>query len=222
VFDLDYLVFDSSNIKAVALRKSLVSLADQIPLAARLPDSTDILDGFLENGLHWLERLEIGIGDPTELHRTYAVQEARLLEGGAGRIYPGILETLQRLRQEGVQLSLGAETSREYLLRVSDLHQLDRQFDSAFCTEEFGLGSSEEMIQELMQHHEVQPSETIVLGTRPAYFESARYLDVRSIACTWGISDQRILPGADYRAQTVSALWQLWQEVDEACGHGRF
>ena len=45
VWDLDYLVFDCSELKVTALRQSLIALADSIPHSVRLPDAIDAEGG---------------------------------------------------------------------------------------------------------------------------------------------------------------------------------
>ena len=47
---------------------------------------------------------------------------------------------------------------RSYLMAVSDRHRLDSLFDLSLCTEEFGVGSADEMFAEIMHYHEVNPS----------------------------------------------------------------
>jgi len=216
LFDLDYLIFDCSALKIRALRQSLISFAEAIPQDIRLPDAMDAEEGYRDYGFRWTQFLEIGLGEErlSELQHAYRIHEDRLLEAGVGEIYPGIYELLEKCRESGLALALGAEASRDYLLEVSDRHRLDRMFRIALCTEEFGVGSTDEMLEEIMHHHEVNPSETVVLGTRPAFFQSAHNLDLVTVGCGWGLHRHDRLIEADFKALTIASLQTALQEAD--------
>lgn len=216
ILDLDYLVFDCAQLKVQALRQGLISLADSIPQDVRLPDVIDAEEGFRDHGFRWTRNLEIGLGEEglAHLQQAYELNESRLVEAGAGGIFPGIEDFLLKCRSLDVAASLGADASRDYLVSVTDRHQLDRLFDITMCTEEFGAGSADEMIGELMQHAQVNPSETLVLGTRPHFFQAAHNLDVLTIGCGWGIRRHEGLADADLQSLTLSQLYPAIEKAD--------
>jgi len=216
VFDLDYVIFDCSALKIRALRQSLISFADAIPQNVRLPDTMDAEEGYRDHGFRWTQFVEIGLTEErlSELQQVYRIQENRLLEAGVGQIYPGLQEVLEVCRQSGLLLALGAESSRDYLLAVSDRHGLGRIFQISLCTEEFGVGSADEMLEEVMHYNEVNPSETVVLGTRPALFQSAHNLDLVTVGCGWGLHQHDRLGEADSQAPTLGRLIAALQEAD--------
>jgi len=217
VFDLDYLVFDCSPVKIQALRQSLIAFAESIPQSVRLPDAIDAEEGYRDHGFRWTQFLEIGLDEErlSELQRVYSIQEERLLDSGAGRVFPGLTELLEQCRRHGLQLAIGADASRDYLMAVSDRHRLHDLFSLALCTEEFGVGSTDEMLAEIIHHHEVNPSETVVLATRAAMFQAAHRLDVVTIGCGWGIHRHDGLAEADFRSLTLSALEPALEEADD-------
>ncbi len=217
ILDLDYLTFDCSLLKIRALRQSLISFADAIPQSVRLPDAVDVEGGFLLHGFRWTQFLEIGLDEEqiADLQRAYGIHENRLIEAGVGQLFPGVADFAARCRKEGMTLALGAEASRDYMLAVSDRHRLEDLFEISFCTEEFGVGSSDEMLEEIMHHAEVNPSETLVLGTRPSFFQSAHNLDVLSIGCGWGIRQHDGLEEADLQSVALARLYPTIQKADE-------
>ncbi len=216
VFDLDYVIFDCAALKVKALRESLISFADDIPQDVRLPDAVDAWEGFREYGRRWPQHLELGIGEPQleELNAAYQVYETRLVEKGAGRIYPGVPGMLDACRQIGLVSALGAEANRDYLLAVSDRHELETFFESAYCTEEFGSGGAEEMIEEIMSRAQVLPSETLVLGNRHDLFAAARNLDVITIGCEWGLQAPEVPGSADLRLLSPTAALAAIEAAD--------
>ncbi len=217
VFDLDYLVFDCSLLKVRALRQSLISFADAIPQSVRLPDPVDVEGGFRSHGFRWTQFLEIGLDEEqlADLQRAYGIHQGRLIEAGVGQPFPGVSDFAARCRREGMTLALGADASRDYMLAVSDRHRLDDLFQISLCIEEFGVGSADEMLDEIMHYAEVNPSETLVLGTRPSFFQSAHNLDILSIGCGWGIRQHDGLEEADLQTLALSQLYPTVQKADE-------
>lgn len=217
IFDLDYLIFDCSKLKVNALRHSLISFADAIPQSVRLPDLADAEEGYRAHGFRWTQFLEIGLGEErlAELQQAYRIHEDRLLEAGVGQVFEGMKEFLGAIRGSDVEVALGAEASRDYLLGVYDRHRLDLLFDFAMCTEEFGVGRADEMIAEIMHQAAVNPSETLVLGTRPSLFESAHNLDVLSIGCGWGILQHDGLAEADLQSHSLAQAVPAIRKADE-------
>jgi len=225
ILDLDYLIFDCAALKVKALRESLISFADAIPHDVRLPDAVDIEEGFCEHGCRWIQALQIGLddGNLTQLQACYRLHEKHLAEAGAGRTYPGWHEILESCHRSGIAAAIGAEASRDYLLAVSDRHSLDGYFKMAYCTEEFGAGSASEMIDEIMEKAEVNPSETLVLGTRPAFFRAARDLGALTVGCGWGLERQEALKESDLQALTLAQVYSAILNADElnaSCYHG--
>jgi phosphoglycolate phosphatase-like HAD superfamily hydrolase len=216
IFDLDYVAFDCASLKVQALRQSLISLADSIPPNIRLPDSVDAEEGFLNHGSRWSRYLDIGLGDEDlgTLQQAFDLNEIRLAEAGAGRLFPGIEPFIANCREADIGVALGADASREYLVSVSDRHQLDGLFQIALCSEEFGAGSADEMFDEIIRHMQVHSSETLVLGTRPQYFEAARDLDLLTIGCGWGLHQHQGLSKADLQSLTLSQLFPIIQKAD--------
>jgi phosphoglycolate phosphatase-like HAD superfamily hydrolase len=217
VFDLDYLLFDSSLLKSNALRQSLVSFADTIPHSVRLPDAVDIEDAYRLHGSRWLQGLELGLDESQveDLAAAYRIHEKRLLEAGVGRVYPGVTELLSACRAAGLRLAVGADSNREYLMSVGDRHGMGDMFDVMLCTEEYGSGMAQEMLEDVMLQAEVHPSETVVLGTRPETFEAARSIDVVPVGCGWGLRRHDELEPAGLRALALRDLPVVLKEIDE-------
>jgi phosphoglycolate phosphatase-like HAD superfamily hydrolase len=217
VFDLDYLIYDCAHMKLQALRQSLISFADAIPQSIRLPDAADIEEDYRAHGFRWSRFLEIGLDEEqsADLRQAYQIHERRLVESGPGRLYPGISDFVAHCRLLGITPAVGADASREYLLAVSDRHALGGLFEILLCAEEFGVGGIEEMLEELMHLAEVNPSETLVLGTRPAFFHAAHNLDILTIGCGWGVRRKDGLQEADLQALSLPQLPPAVEKADE-------
>ena len=217
IFDLDYVVFDCATLKVRLLRRSLIPFAELIPQHVSLPDELDIEESYRESGSHWIRSLQLGLDDAQlkALERQYFLLEASQVEAGGGQIFPGISHLLEAYHRDGVTLALGAESTRDYLMSVSDRHNMDQVFEIAFCTEEYGMGGVDEMLNEIMSHGGANPSETLVLGTRPSYFEAGHNLDILCIGCGWGLQKREALANADFQLHSIDHLQPLIRHADE-------
>jgi phosphoglycolate phosphatase-like HAD superfamily hydrolase len=209
VMDLDYLVFDCAILKAQALRRSLIQFADAIPQSVHLPDAMDVEEGFRDHGSHWLRSLELGLNEEqqAELQKAYDSNEQQLMGAGIARVFPELRQELSLCLSENLSLALGADASRDYLLSVSDGHDLHDFFDLALCTQEFGSGSAAEMLDEIMLQAGVNPSEMLMLGTRSPMFEAARTLGMKTIGCGWGLHKRDGLAKADLQVLSPTELF---------------
>ncbi len=216
ILDLDYLVFDCAALKVKSLRESLIPFAESIPHDVRLPDVVDAEEGFRAHGRRWTENLQLGLDEDSiaRFQSGYRTHEEKLIAAGVGRIYPGLPELLSHCRRNGASAAIGAEATRDYLMAVSDRHDLDNIFEMVYCTEEFGRGDAEEMFDEIMDRAEVHRSETLLLGTRTEFFVSARNLDIVSIGCGWGLHDLTQLQEADLQSPSLSHAFPAIVEAD--------
>ncbi len=216
ILDLDYLVFDCANLKAHALKQCIAASDVAISLNVPLPDSVAVEEGFRDHGFRWTRHLEIGLDEEElkSLEQAYGIHEIRMINSGFGGIYAGIEEFIVECRQANLAVALGADARRDYMLAIVDRHELDSLFQFALCTEEFGAGEATEMLEEIMHQAEVNPSETLVLGTRQHFFGSANSVDAATIGCGWGISNHDSLANADMQSLTMNQLFPAIQKAD--------
>ena len=218
ILDLDYLVFDCALLKAQALRQSLVAVPDDAVAGLQAPEGVNAEEGFRNHGFSWVRNLEIGLSEEgsSQLHQAYLILEKRLIDSGMGQIHSGIEEFILNCRQSNLAVALGADATREYMFAVIDRYQLDALFQFAQCVEEFGTGSTVEMLGEVMHQAEVHPSETLALGTRPHFFQAAHHLDMLTVGCGWGLSTHEGLAHSDFQSLTLKQLFPVIEKADAA------
>ena len=216
ILDLDYLVFECSHLKAHALKQCMAVLDETYPLNAPLPDNVNVEEGFRDYGFRWIRHLETGLDEKglERLEQTYGIHETQMVNSGAGRVYSGVREFAVQCRQSNLAVALGADARRDYMLAVIDRYELDSFFQFALCTEEFGTGDAAEMLEEIMRQAEVNPSETLALGTRPHFFQSAKSVDIRTVGCGWGIGNHESLADADMQSLDLKQLFPAIQKAD--------
>jgi phosphoglycolate phosphatase-like HAD superfamily hydrolase len=217
ILDLDYVVFDCAHLKAHALKQCIAALDETYSLKFSLPDKVNVEKEFRDHGFRWTRYLGNELDEERQKHleQAYGIHEISMINSGVGRVHAGIKEFAVKCRQSNLAVALGAEARRDYMLAVIDRHELDTLFQFALCTEEFGSGDAAEMLEEIMHQAEVNPSETLALGTRPHFFQSAKNVDIRTIGCGWGIGNHDNLADADMQALKLGQLFSAIQKADD-------
>lgn len=125
--------------------------------------------------------------------------------------YPGILELLIKLKEQGIRCGVVTNKAHEYAV------ELMRQFFGD--TIEKTLGQREGVptkphpqgIQEMMTYFNVTPSECVYIGDSNVDIQTAKAAGVTSVGVLWGFRDAKELSneGADYLVEDAKQLEQL-------------
>jgi phosphoglycolate phosphatase-like HAD superfamily hydrolase len=216
VLDLEHVVFDAIPLKLGAVRRAILPVADDIPHSVCLPDGADLEEAYASRGWRWFEAVQLGLPKERLLALEPIVRaEARFLASGeAGRIYPGVMETLGVCRQAGLLLALGADCDRDFMLAVSDRHGFDGVFNFMACAEDYGIGGFSELLEDVAERLEVHASECVYLGTRGVCIEEALALGVATLGCRWGLHCSAVIDCANGQAERPDQLPGLLQEID--------
>jgi hypothetical protein len=70
------------------------------------------------------------------------------------------------------------------------------------------------MLDDILVHVEVNPSEALVLGTRPSLFEISHSLDLLTISCGWGVHQSEAMEAGDFQASAVADLLAVIRRAD--------
>lgn len=152
---------------------------------------------------------------PEEKQRSIALVGARmdeLIRSGAARLYPGVPQLLDALRQDGFRLLLLSNCPRRYLDAHEKAFGLSRYFDGLYCGEQFGYRPKYEIFRELRAQYE---GEFLVIGDRAQDMEIAAKNGIRSIGCLYGYGREGELAGADWLLGEPMELRELMQNIHQ-------
>ena len=100
--------------------------------------------------------------------------------------YPGVIDTLERLRAEGHYLAVATGKSRRGLDRVLGNLQLQTFFDASRCADETRSKPHPQMLLELMGQFAVRGADTVMIGDTEFDVHMAHRAGAHSVAVSYG------------------------------------
>lgn len=135
--------------------------------------------------------------------------ELELLQAGGGRLFDGVLETLQALRARGVLLGIVTSSTRPCAEAIVQRHGLDRLVHVVFCADDAPGGGKAALVAASLK--ELQKPACMV-GDRAADLEAARAHGLPAIGCLWGYGDAQELLAANRIASDWTELRAILEE----------
>lgn len=109
--------------------------------------------------------------------------------------FPGVLDTLDSLRQDGFILTVATGKSRRGLDRVLDNLDLKSFFHASRCADETASKPHPRMLHELLLEFSASAQEAVMVGDTEYDMAMAREIDMHRIAVTYGAHHiDRLLP----------------------------
>lgn len=121
-------------------------------------------------------------------------------------LYPGALDTLAYLREQGYTLVFLSNCKHEYMEAHRRTFQLDRYFSGMYCTEDYDFIPKYDIFTQFKDHY--QP-EFLIVGDRLHDFEIGQVHRLKTIACTYGYGTDEEFGMADYRIVDIRELSKM-------------
>ncbi|WP_152395821.1 HAD family hydrolase [Paenibacillus guangzhouensis] len=210
IFDLDGTLFQTETIVIEAFHLTYAKLREENLYHGDVPADQDILGclGMLLE--HIWERLmpkaSLEVRErANELMHEY---ENALMERGQGKLYPGVAETLQALRDQGIRLFVGSNGLEGYVKDVTRHMGIDHLFERLYSAGEFQTATKVDLIRILLENHQV-PTAWMV-GDRSSDIEAGKKNQITAIGCDYaGFRKSGELEGADAIITSFDELLHL-------------
>ncbi len=114
-------------------------------------------------------------------------------------LYPGALEILERLREDGWFMAIATGKSHRGLAAFFERHPLRHLFDTAWCADD-GPGKPHPfMVEQAMRALGCTPQASLMIGDAVHDMQMARSADVRALGVSWGFgrTEELLSAGAD-------------------------
>lgn len=108
------------------------------------------------------------------------------LEKVAPNLYPNVLETLQKLREENILLAVATGKSRAGLDRILNMLGLADFFDATRCADETAGKPDPKMLHELLTQFGLTNKEAIMVGDASFDLQMANNANIDCIAVSYG------------------------------------
>jgi phosphoglycolate phosphatase len=186
LFDLDGTLIDSAPDIAAAVNELLA-------LSGRGPLTVAAVTSMIGNGVEKLvERALNGTGDPLSA-QALEREQAAMLDiyarhlTGLTTLLPGVRETLDTLRQNGIRLGLATNKQQRFIETVFDHFGLSSLFDVVIGG---GPGivkkPAPDILIAAMQQLSATPSDTVMVGDSTSDVQAAKAAGVRSVIVRGG------------------------------------
>ena len=100
--------------------------------------------------------------------------------------YPGVMESLNRLREQGYWLAVATGKSRRGLNRVLESHQMTSFFHASRCADETASKPHPKMLHELLDEFDLKPEQALMVGDTEFDMAMSVNADVPRIAVSYG------------------------------------
>lgn len=127
----------------------------------------------------------------------------REIEAGNARLYDGVHELLEILRDQGHWLVFLSNCSSKYMASHIKAFGLDRYFNEFHCTEEHGYQSKVHIYGKCLKDWE---GPTVVVGDRSVDMDVAKAYDLISVGCEYGFGHEDELEHATMKAASLEEV----------------
>ncbi len=120
-----------------------------------------------------------------------------------GKLYPGVVETLNQLKEAGYHMVILSNCRHIYLETHRNHWNLDQWFEGFYCSEDYGFIPKENIFPTIQ---ETFPGPYVVIGDRDSDLAVSRMHKFPSIGCSYGFGSEEELSVASYIAGSVTEL----------------
>jgi len=198
IFDLDGTLFQTESLLVPVHRRVFRTLREEGLYTGETPPVERLL-GSLGMLLDHIWRRVMPDGSPeareraNELMLAYELEE---LAAGTGQLYPGVPETLRRLRDRGIRLFIASNGLEPYVKGVPRLRGIADLFEGFYSAGEFGTATKVELVRMLLERHGIRSA--WMVGDRASDVEAGKQNGLFVVGCDYaGFRREGELDGAD-------------------------
>ncbi len=202
IFDLDGTLIDSRRAVVHAVAEGVREVLVRHEIQDFEPSEEAIMDAMGLPPAEYYQRIL-----PTHLsHLSLEVKDAatahevRALAAGEGRLHPGVLDSLRRLRDGGVKLAIVSNAQEPYFMAVLNYLALEDCVDHTECHEQLppGVGSGKPvLLQRALDELERSANEAVMVGDRREDIAAGRELGCSTLGLSYGFGSPEELAEAD-------------------------
>lgn len=209
LFDLDGTLIRTETIAVPAFRQTFARLREAYGEAISVPGEVDVRGVF---GKTLPEIWATLLPNADEAVRREADQwllhyEQEALAEGKGELYPGVRETLERLRADGYRLFIVSNGGEAYVDAVCTHLGLAPYFDDFYSAGRFAARSKAELVARLLRDHGVRQG--VMVGDRRSDVEAGHANGLKVIGCGYGYGTTGELKEADAVVERFDAIWDV-------------
>ena len=213
IFDFDGTLHDSMHIYRVALNRGYQMLVEQGKARPRELTEADMEANIGLTAEEAWTRMAPEI--PWEVSREAAVRVGvvmdELIDDGTARLFPGVPEMLQQVKDAGHTLVFLSNCRNAYRDAVRRNFGFDAWFSGYYTAEQFDGMPKEQIFEYIRKDF---PGPYVVVGDRNKDLAVAQVHGLPSIGCLYGYGSREELAGATFLAEKPDDIPAL---IEKAC-----
>lgn len=128
----------------------------------------------------------VELPDRQRLRDAYAIHFLSLDEARPSDFFPGVMDTLHRLKADGHTLTIATGKSRKGLDRIFGALGVTEFFHATRCADETASKPDPLMLEELLREFGVDAGDAVMIGDTEYDMEMARLIGMPRIAVSYG------------------------------------
>lgn len=213
IFDMDGTLFETDTLLVQVHRRVFDTLRQEGLHAGETPPVEELLAclGMVLEDL-WRKLMP----DSSEEARARAdvlllQYELEGLEAGEGRLYAGVKETLEALKDGGSRLFVASNGLEDYVKEIARHKEIAHLFDGLYSAGEYGTASKVDLVARLLEDHGLTPSKDIwMVGDRSSDVEAGSGNGLTTVGCAYAVYGKEAeLAGADIQIRSFPELLTL-------------
>lgn len=212
IFDFDGTLHDSMYIYRAALNQGYQWLVDQGQVEPRVLTESDMEANIGLTPKEAWTRMAPEIPWEVSQHAAARVGSImdELIDNGTARLFPGIPEMLQRVKDAGHTLVFLSNCRNAYKDAVRRAFGFDAWFSAYYTSEQFGGIPKEEIFEAIRKD---VPGPYVMVGDRDKDLAVAFVHGLPSIGCLYGYGSREELAGATFLAESPSEIPTLIEKA---------
>ncbi len=194
IFDIDGVLFNSKNLVLESVYRTIRDFEGELrDRILRLPDREKILSGVGFSNEQFIDNLGLELsGEERDYFRDRLISnEIELME--KGELFGGVKKILDDLKGK-IKLAIGSGCKREYLISFLENFDLEYYFDISICSDDVIGGEKKYIIQTIIEHQEVLPSETLYVGDTYSDYIASLNTGIDFVGVLWGYGVREDFP----------------------------
>ena len=187
IFDMDGTLFDSTSIAEETFLRTFSRLRQE---GVKMPDEISRATiqqtyGYTHDKI-WptLFKREVTQAERELADRVILEEEVALLKEGKGRLYPGVIETLAALHQDGATLAVASNGQQGYIETILEVNGMRSWFAGLYSASGYRVNSKIDLVQILLC--EIPYELAVMVGDRESDVEAGYYNGLLTIGCGFG------------------------------------
>ncbi len=182
IFDCDGTLSDSRATIATSIQQAFSRQGLPIPSPREIDRRIGLsLEEFVQD---LCGDREVDVAELVAHYRQHA--RAHLSQTGADPLFPGAIETLRRLRDEGILLAIATGKSRRGLQALLRAHDLSTSFAVLQTSDDAPSKPHPAMVEQALEQSGVSATEAVMVGDTVFDMGAAANAGVAAIGVSWG------------------------------------